>query len=108
MFRKLAILTALLVAGALFSSLFAELATGKPLPLPAAEECTFSLSDSDTGLLSDFDGGSPAFSCIPPQRFLSGGQPASSGPMLLPGSRTSTIKTPLFLLFHVFLFYDSH
>lgn len=106
MFRKLAILAALLVAGALLSSVFAELATGKPAPIQAAEECATSLSDGGSYLFPDLDEEGSSFIGAASHPFFT----EQALPLALaPGSGISkafVVKQPLFLLFHSFLFYD--
>lgn len=107
MYRKLAILAALLVAGALLSSVFAELATGRPASLPVAEEGALSLSDGSFHLFSGLEEGghSGAAATLPTpfaERSLAGALAAAS-----PAGRAQVVKQPLFLLFQAFLFYET-
>ena len=107
MFRKLAILSALIIAGALLSSVFAELATGKPAPLPAAEECMLSVSDGNASLSPSFTGGGFSLASIIAQSLVKDQSQASVLMQAAQSISTQEVKQPLFLLFHAFLFYDS-
>ncbi|MCO6479752.1 MAG: hypothetical protein J5I94_24155 [Phaeodactylibacter sp.] len=105
MFRKLAILTALLVAGALLSSVFAELATGKHAPIQAAEECAVTLSDGSDSLFPGFDEEGFSSAGVTPFFHSKERIQASAITPVSEAVKLPALKQPLFLLFHAFLFY---
>lgn len=99
-------MTALLVAGALLSSVFAEWATGKPAPIQAAEECVSIFSDGGSSLFSGFDGDAPSSTgCLLPDSFTEQ-SPVSAISQAVKRQSLRATPQPLFLLFHAFLFYD--
>ncbi|MCB0614470.1 MAG: hypothetical protein KDC75_14230 [Phaeodactylibacter sp.] len=100
-------MSALVVAGALLSSVFAELASGKPVPLTAAEERVLSLSDGNTSLFPSFDGGDFPVTGAITQTFFTNHCQASVLMQAAQSAKVQAVKQPLFLLFHAFLFYDS-
>ncbi|MCB0594604.1 MAG: hypothetical protein H6557_00575 [Lewinellaceae bacterium] len=106
MFKKFAILIALVVAGALLSSAFAGVAVGKPIPIPAAEECAVSLSGGNTSLFPTLGGGGFSLAGILPTTFFAAQSFSTTLARTAQSVRLQAIKQPLFLLFHAFLFYD--
>lgn len=91
----------------MLSSVFTELPAGRPTPVKAAEECALFLSGEAAGLFPGIGG---EHLSTPGISFLYGLKEQILAAAFVQASRFApdrTVKKPLFLLFHAFLFYDS-